>query len=157
MKVILLCIGKTDETYLETGLAIYLKRLKYYFPTELVIIPDNKKFTKLPSEERNKKEGEQILNFLETGDRLILLDERGNEFTSRQFSTYLQKQANSGIKRVVFVIGGAFGFSDEIYRKAEGKIALSKMTFSHQMIRLFFLEQVYRACTILNNEPYHND
>lgn len=157
MKVILLCIGKTDEAYLEMGSDIYLKRLKHYFPTELVVIPDNKKFAKLPSEERNKKEGEQILNFLDTGDRLILLDEKGKDFTSRQFSEYLQKQANSGIKRAVFVIGGAFGFSEEVYQKAEGKISLSRMTFSHQMIRVFFLEQVYRACTILNNEPYHND
>lgn len=157
MKVVLLCIGKTDEKYLQEGCDIYLKRLKHYFKTELTVIPDLRKAGALSPEERKVKEGEEILKKIEPTDRLILLDERGKTFTSRKFATFLQKQANTGAKRTVFVIGGAFGFSDEVYAKADDKISLSTMTFSHQMIRLFFLEQLYRGCTILNNEPYHND
>lgn len=157
MKVVLLCIGKTEEKYLREGESIYLKRLKHYFKTDLIEIPDLKKVSSMSVDDRKKKEGELILNQLISGDKMVLLDEKGKEFSSRLFSDYLQKNANSGIKRLVFVIGGAFGFSDDVYQKSEGKVALSQMTFSHQMIRLFFLEQIYRACTILNNEPYHND
>ncbi len=157
MKIILLCIGKTDEAYLNTANDIYLNRLKHYYKTELQVIPDLKKVAKFSITERKTKEGELILKQLEKSDRVILLDEKGKEFTSTLFASYLEKIAVSGVKRAVFVVGGAFGFSDDIYKRADGKIALSKMTFSHQMVRSFFLEQIYRACTILNNEPYHNN
>ncbi len=157
MKIVLLGIGKTDESYLTTGCDIYQNRLKHYFKTEIQFIPDLKKSKGLSTEERCKKEGEELLNQLQPADTVILLDEKGLEFTSRKFAQFIQKQANTGTKRTVFVIGGAFGFSEAVYERANYKLALSKMTFSHQMIRLFFLEQLYRACTILNNEPYHND
>ena len=157
MKVVLLGIGKTDDSYLTTGCDVYLNRLKHYFKTEIQFIPDLKKSKGLSAEERCKKEGEELLSQLQTADTVILLDEKGLEFTSRKFADFIQKQANTGSKRVVFIIGGAFGFSEEVYQRANYKLALSKMTFSHQMVRLFFLEQLYRACTILNNEPYHND
>ncbi len=157
MKVTLLCIGKTDENYLNQGIDIYLKRLQHYFKTELEVIPDLKKVNKMEVNERKKKEGELILKGLQPSDQLILLDEGGKEFGSRLFADYLQKRMNMGAKRIVFVVGGAFGFSEEVYQRANGTLSLSKMTFSHQMVRLFFLEQLYRACTILNNEPYHND
>ena len=157
MKIVLLCVGKTSESYLESANTIYLKRLQHYYKTDLQVIPDLKKVTNMSVDERKKKEGELIIKQLEAGDRVVLLDEKGKDFTSRQFSSYLEKIAVSGAKRLVFVVGGAFGFSDDVYALASGKVALSKMTFSHQMVRLFFLEQIYRACTILNNEPYHND
>lgn len=157
MKITLLCIGKTDESYINTGIDIYIKRLKHYYKTELQVIADLKKASNLSAEERKRKEGEAILKQLDPSDRVLLLDEKGKNFTSREFAGQIEKIAVSGVKRVVFVIGGAFGFSDEVYNRANGKISLSKMTFSHQMVRIFFLEQIYRACTILNNEPYHND
>ena len=157
MKVLLLGIGKTDEAYLQKGCDIYLKRLQHYFKVETHFIPDLKKASNLSPEERNKKEGQELLKFIEPTDIVVLLDEKGLEFSSRKFSNFLQKQMNTGAKRIVFIIGGAFGFSEELYGTAKHQLSISKMTFSHQMIRLFFLEQVYRACTILNNEPYHND
>jgi len=157
MKILFLCVGATNESYLKEGCQIFENRLKHYIPTKTEVIPDLKKGNKLPVSERKKKEGDLILKALHPGDHLILLDEKGKEFNSRAFSNFLQKKMLTGIKRLVFVVGGAFGFSDEVYAKANGKISLSQMTFSHQMIRLFFLEQVYRACTIMKNEPYHND
>jgi len=157
MKAILICIGKTDDKYIQEGCSIYLNRLKHYFKTELQIIPDLKNIHKMDSQERKRKEGELIAKQFVAGDYIVLLDEKGKEFTSRGFATEIQKRMNMGVKRLVFVVGGAFGFSEEIYQKSNSKISLSKMTFSHQMIRLFFLEQLYRANTILNNEPYHND
>lgn len=157
MKVLLLGIGKTDEDYIQKGQDIYLKRLKHYFKTETHFIPDLKKVSNLSPEERNKKEGEQLLKLIDPSDLVILLDEKGQDFSSRKFAQFFQKQMNVGSKRIVFVIGGAFGFSDEMYKRGKHQLSISKMTFSHQMIRLFFLEQIYRACTILNNEPYHND
>ncbi len=157
MKVTLICIGKTDDKYIQEGCEVYIKRLQHYFKTEVSIIPDLKNVHKMDTQERKKKEGQLILKQIEKSDTVILLDEKGKEFTSRQFAQDIQKKMNSGAKRVVFVIGGAFGFSDEMYQRATGKLSLSKMTFSHQMVRLFFLEQLYRANTILNNEPYHND
>ena len=157
MKVTLICIGKTDDKYIQEGCDVYIKRLQHYFKTEVSIIPDLKNVHKMDIQERKKKEGQLILKQLEKSDSVILLDEKGKEFSSRTFAQDLQKKMNSGTKRIVFVIGGAFGFSDEMYKRSTGKLSLSKMTFSHQMIRLFFLEQLYRANTILNNEPYHND
>ena len=157
MKVTLICIGKTDDKYIQEGCEVYIKRLQHYFKTEVSIIPDLKNVHKMDTQERKKKECQLILKQIETSDTVILLDEKGKEFSSRAFAQDIQKKMNSGAKRVVFVIGGAFGFSDQMYQRATGKLSLSKMTFSHQMVRLFFLEQLYRANTILNNEPYHND
>ncbi|MET2985268.1 23S rRNA (pseudouridine(1915)-N(3))-methyltransferase RlmH [Aureibaculum conchae] len=157
MKIKLLAIGKTDDKNLISLIAIYQKRLKYYINFELEIIPDLKKTKNLTENQQKEKEGELILQRISPVDQLVLLDEKGQEFRSIQFSTFLQKKMNSGIKQLVFVIGGPYGFSDAVYQKAQGKIALSKMTFSHQMIRLFMVEQLYRAFTILKNEPYHHE
>ncbi|MDY7393802.1 23S rRNA (pseudouridine(1915)-N(3))-methyltransferase RlmH [Aureibaculum sp. 2210JD6-5] len=157
MKIKLLAIGKTDDKNLIALIAIYQKRLKHYINFELEIIPDIKKAKNLTENQQKEKEGELILQRLSATDELILLDEKGQEFRSIQFSKFLQKKMNSGIKQLVFVIGGPYGFSDAVYQKAHGKIALSKMTFSHQMIRLFMVEQLYRAFTILKNEPYHHE
>lgn len=157
MKIQVIAIGSTDSAYLNEGCKIFLERLKHYVKFEFQDISLPKKMNSLPAEERKIKEGELILKQLETGDVFVLLDEKGKDFTSRQFSEYLEKHMISGCKRLVLVIGGAFGFSEEVYAKATSKISLSKMTFSHQMIRLFLFEQIYRAFTILKNEPYHND
>lgn len=157
MKIKLLAIGKTDDKNLQTLIEAYQKRLKHYINFELEIIPDIKNVKNLSTSQQKEKEGELILKKLSATDNLILLDEKGKEFRSIDFSNYLQKKMNSGIKQLVFVIGGPYGFSDEVYKKAVGKISFSKMTFSHQMIRLFVVEQIYRAFTILKNEPYHHE
>ena len=131
--------------------------MKHYINFELEVIPDIKNAKNLSEPEQKEKEGELILKKLIPTDVLILLDEKGKEYRSVDFSKYLQKKMNSGIKQLVFVIGGPYGFSEEVYKKSTGKISLSKMTFSHQMIRLFVVEQLYRAFTILRNEPYHHE
>lgn len=156
MQIKLLAIGKTDDKQLQMLIDDYQKRLGFYIKFEFEIIPDLKKAKNLSEEQQKQKEGELILNKLNPTDVLILLDETGKQLGSVGFSEYLQKHMNSGIKQLVFVIGGPYGFSDEIYDKAQGKLSLSKMTFSHQMIRLFVIEQLYRAFTILKNEPYHH-
>ena len=156
MKIELWQIGKTKAGYLETGISDYTKRLKRYARVDLKTVADVKNPSKLRSEELKSKEAEKVLALLSPGDQLILLDEIGSHFTSVEFSAFLQKKMNTGAKRLVFLIGGAYGFDKKIYDRANGKLALSKMTFTHQMVRLFFLEQIYRAFTILNNEPYHN-
>ena len=134
----------------------YTKRLSFYIKFDLEIIPDIKNVKNLSESQQKEKEGELILAKLTSTDQLILLDEKGTTFSSVDFSDYLQKKMNSGAKTLVFVIGGPYGFSDEVYQKAQGKISLSLMTFSHQMVRLFFVEQLYRGFTILRNEPYHH-
>lgn len=156
MTIKLLAIGKTDNKELVSLIEDYKKRLGFYIKFTLEIIPDIKKVKNLSQAQQKEKEGELILNKINTADVLILLDEKGKELNSISFSNYLQKHMNSGIKQLVFVIGGPYGFSQEVYKKANGKISLSKMTFSHQMIRLFFVEQLYRGFTILRNEPYHH-
>lgn len=156
MNIKLIAIGKTDNKQLQSLIDEYLKRLSFYVKFELDIIPDVKNVKNLSEAQQKQKEGELILNRLSPTDQLILLDEKGKTFSSVKFSEELQKKMNSGIKTLVFVIGGPYGFSDDIYQKAQGKISLSAMTFSHQMVRLFFIEQVYRAFTILRNEPYHH-
>tara|TARA_R110000765_G_scaffold395014_1_gene488719 strand:+ start:626 stop:1099 length:474 start_codon:yes stop_codon:yes gene_type:complete len=156
MNIKLLCIGKTDNASLDELITIYTKRLGFYVNFDMEIIPDLKKVKNLSEEQQKEKEGELILNKISTQDQLILLDEKGKEFNSVAFSEYLQKKMNSGIKTLVLVIGGPYGFSPAVYAKASGKISLSKMTFSHQMIRLFITEQLYRGFTILRNEPYHH-
>ena len=157
MKIKLITIGKTNTSYLKEGEQIYLDRLKHYIKTEKIELPDIKNARKLSEEEVKQKEGEQFLKLIQPADRVILLDEKGKPFTSMQFSQYLQKTMNTGAKHVYFLVGGPYGFSDAIYQRADGKIRLSDMTFSHQMIRLFFLEQVYRGLTILKGEPYHHE
>ena len=156
MTIKLLAIGKTDNKQLQALIDDYQKRLGFYVKFEFEIIPDLKKAKNLSEEQQKQKEGELILNKLNATDVLILLDENGKELDSVAFSNYLQKHMNSGIKRLVFVIGGPYGFSPDVYKKATGKLSLSKMTFSHQMIRLFVIEQLYRGFTILRNEPYHH-
>lgn len=157
MKIKLLAIGKTDDNRLQELIVEFQKRLKHYIKFEIEIIPDLKKVKNLSVDQRKQKEGSLILNRIESTDQLILLDEKGHQFRSLEFSRFLQKKMNAGMKQLVFVIGGPYGFSDEVYQKAQGKVSLSKMTFSHQMIRLFMVEQLYRAFTILHNEPYHNE
>jgi len=157
MKIKLLAIGKTDAKNLQSLIETYQNRLKHYIKFELEIIPDIKNVKNLSEAQQKEKEGELILKKLVATDVLILLDEKGKEFRSIEFSKYLQKKMNSGIKQLVFVIGGPYGFSEAVYKKSQGKISLSKMTFSHQMIRLFVVEQLYRAFTILKNEPYHHE
>lgn len=157
MKIKLLVIGKTDDKNLQTLIEVYQNRLKHYIYFQLEVIPDIKNVKNLSEQQQKDKEGELILKKLAPTDDLILLDENGKEFKSIEFSKYLQKKMNSGIKQLVFVIGGPYGFSDEVYKKSKGKVSFSKMTFSHQMIRLFVVEQVYRAFTILKNEPYHHE
>ena len=156
MQVRLIVVGKTVKKYLIEGEEEYHKRLKHYIRFEEVVIPELKKAKNLSESEIKEKEGELILSKVETADYLVLLDEKGKEFNSVGYSQFLQKQLNSGVKRVTFVVGGAYGFSETVYSRSNQKIALSKMTFSHQMVRLIFKEQLYRGFTILKNEPYHH-
>lgn len=156
MNIKLIAIGKTDNKALQSLIDDYTKRLSFYIRFEMVELPDIKNVKSLSEAQQKDKEGELILSKLSPTDQLILLDENGKNFSSVGFSQELQKKMNSGIKTLVFVIGGPYGFSDAVYSKAGGKISLSAMTFSHQMVRLFFIEQVYRAFTILKGEPYHH-
>lgn len=156
MNIKLLAIGKTDDKNLQILIEQYQKRLSFYVKFDLEVIPDIKNVKNLSEKEQKEKEGELILSKITPTDQLILLDENGKSFSSVGFSDYLQKKMNSGVKTLVFVIGGPYGFSDAIYQKASGKVSLSEMTFSHQMVRLFVVEQIYRAFTILRNEPYHH-
>lgn len=156
MNIKLLAIGKTDDKNLQTLIEQYQKRLSFYVKFDLEVIPDIKNVKNLSEKEQKEKEGELILSKITPTDQLILLDENGKSFSSVGFSDYLQKKMNSGVKTLVFVIGGPYGFSDMVYQKANGKVSLSEMTFSHQMVRLFVVEQIYRAFTILRNEPYHH-
>ena len=157
MNIKLIAIGKTDNKNLQALIDEYTKRLGFYIKFDLDIIPDIKNVKNLSESEQKTKEGQLILSKLAPTDQLILLDENGKEFNSVGFSDFLQKKMNSGIKTLVFIIGGPYGFSEEVYQKAQGKVALSQMTFSHQMVRLFVIEQIYRGFTILNNEPYHHN
>lgn len=156
MKIKLLLIGKTDSDYLKKGVDEYLKRIKRYLPFEMLIIPDIKKTKNLSEDQQKQKEAELILNQLNPGDFIILLDEKGKEYCSVGFSEFIEKQMISGMKNMVFIVGGPYGFSNEIYKLGNLKISLSKMTFSHQMVRLIFTEQLYRALTIIKGEPYHH-
>jgi len=156
MTIKLLAIGKTDNKQLQALIDDYQKRLGHYIKFSFEIIPDLKKAKHLSEAQQKQKEGNLILSKLNTSDVLILLDENGKQMNSVEFSNYLQKHMNSGIKQLVFVIGGPYGFSQEVYNKAQSMLSLSKMTFSHQMIRLFVIEQLYRGFTILKNEPYHH-
>jgi 23S rRNA (pseudouridine1915-N3)-methyltransferase len=156
MNIRLLAIGKTDNKDLQSLIDDYTKRLSFYIKFDLEIIPDIKNVKNLSEAQQKEKEGELILAKIGPTDQLILLDENGKTFSSVDFSDYLQKKMNAGIKTLVFVIGGPYGFSETVYQKAQGKVSLSEMTFSHQMVRLFVIEQLYRGFTILRNEPYHH-
>lgn len=156
MTIKLLAVGKTDNKQLNELINIYINRLKHYVKFDFEIIVDIKNAKNLSETQQKDKEGKLILNKLQTTDFVILLDENGKQYSSVGFSELLQKQMNSGVKRSVFIIGGPYGFSQEIYQRSNSKLSLSKMTFSHQMIRLFFVEQLYRGFTILKNEPYHH-
>lgn len=157
MKIKLLAIGKTDDKQLQQLIANYENRLKHYIKFELSILSDIKNVKNLSEAQQKEKEGQLILKQLQPSDVLVLLDEKGTMHRSVEFAQYLQKKMNSGIKQLVFVIGGPYGFSKDVYQKSQGKISLSKMTFSHQMVRLFMIEQLYRGFTILKNEPYHHE
>lgn len=157
MKLKIIWVGKTEESYLNSGSEIYIKRIANYIPTEIVTIPALKNTKNLSYSLQKEKEGEQILKHLQAGDFVVLLDEKGKHFTSVEFAEFMNQRMISGIKNLVLIIGGPYGFSESVYQKATQKIALSKMTFSHQMVRLILLEQIYRAFSILNNEPYHHE
>lgn len=157
MQVKLIAIGKTDHPAIQRLLEEYAGRLAHYIKFELEVIPDLKNTKSLSEAAQKEREGELILKKVQSSDDLILLDERGKALSSVEFSDYLQKKMNTGLKQLIFVIGGPYGFSEAIYARSNGKISLSKMTFSHQMIRPFFTEQLYRAFTILKNEPYHHE
>ena len=156
MTIKLLAIGKTDDPALQDLTEVYIKRLLFYNKFEVEIIPDIKKAKNLDENQQKQKEGELLLAKLTTSDYVVLLDENGTQYSSEDFSVFLQKRMNSGLKQLIFLVGGPYGFSEELYRRADSKLSLSKMTFSHQMVRLFFVEQMYRAFTILKNEPYHH-
>lgn len=156
MKIYFWAIGKTNEQYLQEGIAIFTKRLGHYLPFETSEWPDIKQAGKLSPSKLKEKEGQLILQKLKPDDYLILLDEKGKQFTSELFAEQLNKWLQLSHKRIIFLIGGAYGFAPDIYQRANQKMALSSMTFSHQMVRLFFVEQLYRGMTILKNQPYHN-
>jgi len=157
MKIQLWIVGKITQDFVEWGLTEFCGRIKHYLPFEMRVIPDIKNTKNLSSEQIKEKEGEGILKIIQPGDYIVLLDERGREFTSLQFSEYIEKKTHTVSKSLVFIIGGPYGFSQKVQEAAQEKIALSKMTFSHQLVRLIFAEQLYRALTILNREPYHHE
>ena len=157
MKITLLAIGKTNARFLQEGIDQYTKRLSHYIPFELKILPDVKTTKALTNEKQKEMEGQMFMSVIGQGDWVTLLDEKGKEFTSREFASYIDKKTITIPKNLIFIIGGPYGFSQEMYNRATEKLSLSKMTFSHEMIRLFFVEQIYRAMTILKGEPYHHD
>ncbi|MEF9923272.1 MAG: 23S rRNA (pseudouridine(1915)-N(3))-methyltransferase RlmH [Muribaculaceae bacterium] len=157
MKITLVVIGKTGDSYLSEGINNYVKRLSFYIPFEIQYLADLKSTKNLSEIQQKQFEGQVLLKFFDPSDYVVLLDEHGKEFTSIDFSKYIEKKMHSVSKRLIFVIGGPYGFSQEVKAIANEKISISKMTFSHEMIRLIFTEQLYRAMTILNNEPYHHE
>lgn len=157
MKITLLTVGKTDRDWVRQGLEIYVSRLRHYIPFTLTEIPELKNVSALSREQIKAKEGELILKNIRPSDDVILLDEHGKEYSSMQLAGILQDKINYECKDMVFVIGGAYGFSDTVYARANSRISLSKMTFSHQMVRTIFAEQLYRAFTIMKGEPYHHE
>ena len=156
MKIKLVAIGKTDSNSLQLLIDEYCKRLGFYISFSIDIIPDIKNSKNLSEAQQKIAEGKELLKKIEKSDAVVLLDENGTLYDSIKFSAFLQKKMNSGLKQLIFVIGGPYGFSEEVYKRSNGKISLSPMTFSHQMVRLFFTEQLYKGFTILRNEPYHH-
>jgi len=157
MKVTLLVVGKTDKQFMREGIKQYSSRLRHYVDFDIVVIPDIKKSRKTTPEQQKEMEGEKILAQWAPSKEFHLFDEKGKKYSSREFAGFLEKKMLSGLKELVFVIGGPYGFSDAVYQKASSKISLSPMTFSHQLARLLCVEQIYRAFTILKGEPYHHD
>lgn len=156
MQIKLLAVGKTDHSAIQSLIEEYIKRVNFYIKFDFEIIPDLKNTKSISQAIQKEKEGELILKKISNSDELILLDENGKQYSSLDFSDFIQKKMNSGLKQIIFVIGGPYGFSDAVYQRANSKLSLSKMTFSHQMVRVFSIEQLYRAFTILRNEPYHH-
>ena len=157
MKITLLTVGKTDKDWVRQGMDIYVSRLKHYIPFSVVEIPELKNVSTMTKDQIKTKEGELILKQVKPADDLILLDERGKEYTSVELAKVIQDKISYTGKDMVYVIGGAYGFSDAVYQRANSKISLSRMTFSHQMVRAIFVEQIYRAFTIMKGEPYHHE
>jgi len=156
MKLILLVVGKTNEVWVKEAIAEYENRLKHYLPFQIEVIPDLKSTKSLTESQIKMREAEAILAWKKPGDVMVLLDENGKMHSSESFADFLQKKMNAGIRNLIFVVGGPYGFDPSVYAATTERISLSKMTFSHQMVRIFFVEQVYRAMTILNGEPYHH-
>ncbi|HON20712.1 MAG TPA: 23S rRNA (pseudouridine(1915)-N(3))-methyltransferase RlmH [Bacteroidales bacterium] len=156
MKIKLIFVGKTDEKHVKDICSFYFNKITHYIKIEIIEISALKQTKNLSVKEQKQKETALILKYIQLSDKVILLDEKGKTYTSVQFSNFIQTQMNTSLKQLVFVIGGAYGFSDEMYQRADSLLSLSKMTLTHQMVRIVFLEQVYRAFTILNNEPYHH-
>ncbi len=157
MRISLLCIGKTDSAEIRRLIDYYTARLPRHIGFEIIEIPDIKNAKNLSPDQIKKEEAKAFQLHMKNGDHVVLLDERGKQYSSREFAAKLDERMNSSVKQLSFCMGGAYGFSDEMYNRADEKISLSKMTFTHQMVRLFFVEQIYRAFTILQGKPYHND
>lgn len=157
MKITLLTVGKTDKDWVRQGLDIYVSRLKHYIPFSIVEIPELKNVSALSKDLIKSKEGELILKNIRPTDDVILLDEKGKQYTSVELAKIIQDKISYAGKDIIFIIGGAYGFSDAVYQRANSKLSLSKMTFSHQMVRAIFAEQIYRAFTIMRGEPYHHE
>ena len=157
MKILLIVIGKTDQKWLVDGISQYAERLSHFAQFEMQVIPDIKNTKNMDQGTQKVREGEQILSLLQPSDDVWLLDDKGKEMTSPEMASWLEKRMAQSTKRLVFIIGGPYGFSTDVYNRVPGKVSLSKMTFSHQMVRLIFVEQLYRAFSILNNLPYHHE
>lgn len=157
MKIVIIAVGRTTTGYINEGINHYIDRLRHYLPVELLVIPDVKATKAMTEAKQKDAEGKAILAALQPGDNVILLDERDRQKTSREFSEMIVEKMNRGLRRLVFVIGGPYGFSADVYARADSQLSLSRMTFTHEMVRLFFTEQVYRAMTIIRGEPYHHD
>ena len=156
MKTLLILVGKTTDKHFQAGINDYVDRIGHYMPFELVTIPELKNTKSLSEQQQKAAEGDLILKQIQPSDTVVLLDEHGKEFRSKEFAKWLEQKRNTA-RRLVFVVGGPYGFSQEVYARANEQLSLSKMTFSHQMIRLVFTEQIYRACTIIKGEPYHHE
>lgn len=156
MKTLLILVGKTADKHFIAGIKDYAERITHYMPFEIKVIPEIKNTKSLSEGQQKEKEGELIIKHIQNSDTLVLLDEHGAEYRSTEFAQWLQKKQNV-CRRLIFVIGGPYGFSEAVYKRADEKVSLSKMTFSHQMVRLIFTEQIYRACTIIKGEPYHHE
>lgn len=157
MKIALIAVGKTSTPYIREGIEAFIARINRYVGFETEVIPDLKTTRGLTPDEQKRREGELILKAMKPGDRVVLLDERGRTLTSVKFAAEIERNMSAGLKRLVYVVGGPYGFSEAVYQRADAMMQLSAMTFTHEMVRLFFVEQVYRAMTILRGEPYHHE
>ncbi len=157
MNIELITVGKTNIRFIQEGIAEYTRRLSHYIPFSIITVPDLKNLSKLDKEQQKIAEGQKIISMIQPGDYVVLLDERGKQYSSVEFSSFIEKGMLAGRKKIIFVVGGPFGFSREMYERADSQLSLSKMTFNHEMVRLFFVEQIYRAMTILRGEQYHHE